>query len=84
MPCSPHPGGCRAIQIDQLLALYREVLDQQDQEGAIDRDEELRAVARFLRDSALSREIVPPPAAAPPPDRPRRRRWWSLLDGRGR
>jgi hypothetical protein len=63
-----------SLQIDRLLALYRDVLDQHSQEATVDPDQELRAVAQFLYASALSREIVAP--AGQTTAEPKRRGWW--------
>jgi len=66
-------------QLDQLLALYRSVVEQQNQRAGDDGDEELTAAARFLHWCALERGLQPESNQPNTPAAKRRkRRWWSV------
>lgn len=66
-------------QLDQLLAIYSDVIAWKDRLETIDRVEELKSAARFLHWCALTRGLQPgPEPEAPAPEPPRKkRRWWS-------
>ncbi len=67
------------MQLDQLLDLYRTVIQQQSELGVQDRDDELKAAAQFLRSCAITQEALlrANQQASPRFPKRRKRHWWS-------